>query len=332
MKKKIIVSAIALLVIGLFVPIPKTYADGTKSYNAIAYKIVSWNRPFYKNLMYTERDVYKFPHSLRSVDYLWEHMIIDPAVSEVRGVVVDAAGNGASVEVLEGDGDVLPGEIIEVPADENLEKSDIVQVEYVPEVKETGKKIKQIVDVRKESKEESTVKESATKAKNVEPVYIKYSQCDKAALSADDADTIIKTLGKYAFKVGPYDNLPDYEIIIGSHRYAYESSSGIVTDTVIRKVNEEKSIVLSKADREIINGLIRQYYESETTMKSTQPVPRHAESPDDSIHYVRLSWDSSADYPQVVFIRNRAQYKSTFGSLTYSSSADAGGEDAYDNK
>ena len=248
MKKKIIVSAIALLVIGLFVPIPKTYADGTKSYNAIAYKIVSWNRPFYKNLMYTERDVYKFPHSLRSVDYLWEHMAIDPAVSEVRGVVVDAAGNGASVEVLEGDGDILPGEIIEVPADENLEKSDIVQVEYVPEVKETGKKIKQIVDVRKESSEEKTVEESENAEK---------------------------------------------------HKEKTESTT---SDKVI-----------------------------ETTMKSTQPVPRPVNS-DESIHYIRLSWNSSADYPQVVFIRNRGQYKSTFGSLTYSSSADAGSEDVYDNK
>ncbi|MBR4766054.1 MAG: hypothetical protein IK085_04735 [Clostridia bacterium] len=326
MKKKIIISAAALLIIGLFVPIPKAYADGTKSYNAIAYKIVKWNRPFYKNLMFTQKEVYKFPHSLKSVDELWEGMEIDPAVSEVSGVVVDAAENGASVEVLEGDGDVLPGEIIEVPADNNLEESDTVKVEYVPGGKESGKKIEQIVDVRKESKAENTVKESTSKAKNAEPVYIKSTrECEypitggKAKLGTDDAGTVINVFGKYEFKVDPYDNLPDYEIIIGSHRYLYESSSGIVTDTVIKKVNEEKSIVLSKADRDSINKIIRSYADSSgstvekiTAVDYTQHDIKPAESADDTIHYIRLSWKSSADYPQVVFIKNKAQYESLF--------------------
>ena len=325
MKKKIIISAAALLIIGLFVPIPKAYADGTKSYNAIAYKIVKWNRPFYKNLMFTQKEVYKFPHSLKSVDELWEGMEIDPAVSEVSGVVVDAAEYGASVEVLEGDGDVLPGEIIEVPADNNLEKSDNVKVEYVPGAKESGKKIEQIVDVRKESKAENTVKESTTKAKNTEPVYIKSTrECEKyitegkLKLSDNDATVVSKTLGGYRFSINPYDNLPDYEIIIGSHRYLYESSSGIVTDTVIKKVNEEKSIVLSSEDREKINSIIRDYAvlnerEPGLTVKSTQPVQNdYVYDSSDSIHYIRLSWKSSADYPQVVFIRNKAQYESLF--------------------
>ena len=308
MKKKIIIAAVAALVIGVFIPIPKTYADGTKSYNAIAYKIVNWNRPFYKNLVYTDKDVYRFPYSLKSVDKLWNSMIIDPAVSEFKGTVVDTAGDSASVEVIEGSGEILPGEIVEITAD-NLDNKDIVRVEYVPDNGKVGK----IVDVNKES---SSEKETTLMFED-SAVFIKSTrECEKyiipvkVQLSQDkDAVTVKEIFGRYQFKTDPYDNLPDYEITIGAHRFLYESSSGIVTDTVIKKVNEEQSIVLSKADRETINNLIQKYYESTTTIKSTSPVPdTRISDPDDSIHYVRLSWDSSADYPQVVFIRNRAQY------------------------
>ena len=326
MKIKIIIAAAAVLLIGLFIPVPKTYADGTKSYSAVAYKIVKWNRPFYKNLMFTQKEVYKFPHSLKSVDELWEGMAIDPAVSEVRGVVIDTAGSGASVEITEGDDLILPGEIIEIPADGNIEKNDTVNIEYVPELQNSDKKINTIVDVQKENKEESTVKESTTETNKAETVYIKSTrECEypitngKAKLGAKDADTLLEVFGKYEFKVDPYDNLPDYEITIGTHRYLYEFSSGIVTDTVIRKVNEEKSIVLGKADRDSINKIIRNYADSSgstvekvTAVDYTQHDIKPAEYPDDSIHYIRLSWKSSADYPQVVFIRNKAQYESLF--------------------
>jgi hypothetical protein len=342
MKKKAIIICAAVLVICAFIPVPKTYADGTKSYSALAYKVVKWNRPFYKNLMFTQKEVYKFPHSLKSVDELWEGMEIDPAVSEVRGVVIDTAGSGASVEITEGDDLILPGEIIEIPADGNIEKNDTVNIEYVPELQNPDKKINTIVDVQKENKEESTVKESTTKAKNAEPVYIKSTrECEKyitegkLRLSDNDAAVVSGTLGGYRFSINPYDNLPDYEIIIGSHRYLYESSSGIVTDTVIKKVNEEKSIVLSSVDREKINSIIRDYAvlnerEPGLTVKSTQPVQNdYVYDSSDSIHYIRLSWKSSADYPQVVFIRNKAQYESLFDAQQLSQN---NGEIVYNTK
>ncbi len=324
MKKKIIISAIAVLIIGLFVPIPKAYADGTKSYNAVAYKIVKWNRPYYKNLMFTEKEVYKFPHSLKSVDEIWEGMAIDPAVSEVSGVVVDAAENGASVEVVEGDGIISPGEIIEIPSDENLKTSEAVRVEYVPDYsKGKDNKIGKIVDVEKESKttERITEKETTVMFEDSAVYFKSTNECKqyiipkKTQLSYDkDAGTVNEIIGRYKFKTDPYDNIPDYEITIGNSVLYYDSSSGIVTDSVVKKTNAEKSIVLNKSDREAINSLIRKYSISEQptvkpTMKSTEPV-RHTKAPDDSFHFIRISWNSSADYPQVVFIRNRAQYES----------------------
>lgn len=337
MKMKIIIAAVAVIILGLFVPVPKTYADGTKSYNAVAYKIVKWNRPFYKDLMFTEKEIYRFPHSLKSVDEIWAGMAIDPAVSTLTGTVVEIRQNSAEIEVAESDGEILPGETFEVQAD-GLKENESVKVEYVPDRGKVG----QIVDVQRVENKSTVEKETTLMFEDSAVFFQSTSTCNqyiipkKVQLSYDkDAGTVNEIFGRYQFKTAPYDNLPDYEITLGASKCYYESSSGIVTDSTVKKVNEEQSFVLSEADRETINALIKKYYESSTTIKATTTVRNtYKFNQSDSVHYVRRSWNSSADYdyPEVVFIRNRAQYKAIIGDLKSYYSANDGVTEELDKK
>ena len=112
--KKIIIIIIAVLLAGVIIPVPKTYADGTKSYSALAYKIVKWNRPFYKNLMFTQTEVYKFPHSLKSVDELWEGMEIDPAVSLMTGTAEITDDGRILLRITEDTGSFKEGDTADI--------------------------------------------------------------------------------------------------------------------------------------------------------------------------------------------------------------------------
>ena len=329
MKKKIIIAAAALLLIGIFIPVPRTYDDGTKSYSAVAYKIVKWNRPFYKNLVFTQTEVYKFPNSLKSVDEIWEGMTIDPAVSTVAGTVVGVSENGSKIEVDESDGIIREGETFEISSDDcpsaELKENDAVKVEYVPDKGSVGK----IVDV---SKEDRTEKETTLVFEDSAVYFQSTRKCQKYIIPErvqlsyeNDAGTVNEIFGRYEFRTDPYDNLPDYEITIGNHVSYYESSSGIVTDSSVKKVNEEQSFVLSEADRLKINALIQKYaaasdstVPAETEKPATTVLNTKEYEPEDTVHYIRQSWDSSADYPQAVFIRSRAQYEELFdGSESY---------------
>ncbi len=170
MKKKIIITAAALLVAALFIPVPKTYADGTKSYNAIAYKTVKWNRPYYKGLMFTQTETYRFPHSLKSVDELWEGMAIDPAVTFVIGTVEETAQEGVTLRITEGNDDFAENETAEIitdKADIALSENETVKVEYVlsPEISKS-KIIKNPVDLETETAAEITTVKSTTPVAN----------------------------------------------------------------------------------------------------------------------------------------------------------------------
>ena len=152
MKRKIIIIAAAVLVAGLFIPIPRAYADGTKSYNAVAYKVVKWNRDYYKGLKFTQTESYRFPYSLKSVDELWEGMVIDPALGVVTGTVSGKSADGFELEVIEGNDDLKENDIAEVVTGEDVSQSvaedETVTVEYVlaPEVSK-DKKIEKVVDI-----------------------------------------------------------------------------------------------------------------------------------------------------------------------------------------
>lgn len=75
MKKKIwrIALAVALLVVVLFTPIPKSALKdgGTREYVALTYKIVQWKRLSIDGTHEATR-VYWFPNNLKSVDQLWK--------------------------------------------------------------------------------------------------------------------------------------------------------------------------------------------------------------------------------------------------------------------
>lgn len=170
MKKKIIITAAVLLVAALFIPVPKTYADGTKSYNAIAYKTVKWNRPYYKGLMFTQTETYRFPHSLKSVDELWEAMAIDPAVTFVKGTVEKTAQEGVTLRITEGNDDFAENETAEIitdKADIALSENETVKVEYVlsPEISKS-KIIKNPVDIVTEKTSEITTVKSTSPVAN----------------------------------------------------------------------------------------------------------------------------------------------------------------------
>lgn len=102
MKKAFIISlAIILLLAVLFVPIPSgTYRDGgTKTYTALTYKIVHWNRASPDGIT-MERQVYWFPDNFKSLDELW-------AVEEQKmyhsftATIVELDGDHALLEPVE---------------------------------------------------------------------------------------------------------------------------------------------------------------------------------------------------------------------------------------
>lgn len=71
MKKRIWIILIVILAL-LFVPIPTgVYKDGgTRTYTALTYKIVAWNRMTGYST-YNETKVYWFPYNFKSIDGLW---------------------------------------------------------------------------------------------------------------------------------------------------------------------------------------------------------------------------------------------------------------------
>lgn len=74
MKKKIwIPIAVVVLLLVLFLPIPSGKYDdgGSRSYTALTYKIVDWNR-INGNAVYDETSFYFFPDNFKSIDELWE--------------------------------------------------------------------------------------------------------------------------------------------------------------------------------------------------------------------------------------------------------------------
>lgn len=72
MKKKIITAAVILVLLILFVPIPKgpSKDGGTRYYDALTYKVVKWQRAV-DGEIYKKTSVYFFPDNFKSIDELW---------------------------------------------------------------------------------------------------------------------------------------------------------------------------------------------------------------------------------------------------------------------
>ncbi len=94
----------AVLVLGiLFVPIPTgVYKDGgTRTYSALTYKIVDWNRLTAEDL-YEATKVYWFPDNLKSIDALWAEE--EPnVVHRFAATILELDSSSALVQPLEGE-------------------------------------------------------------------------------------------------------------------------------------------------------------------------------------------------------------------------------------
>ena len=103
MKKKVlwIVLAAVLLLAVLFVPIPGGTArdGGTKTYNALTYKVVAWNREV-GGEVYQKTRVYWFPKNFEQVDALWEE---EQVPTSFDAVVLELGGGHALVQPMEGE-------------------------------------------------------------------------------------------------------------------------------------------------------------------------------------------------------------------------------------
>ncbi len=73
MKKYIIAAVIAVVLLVLFLPVPKdTYDDGgTREFQALTYKIVKWNRLYEGDLCYNSTRFYFGKDAHKSIDELW---------------------------------------------------------------------------------------------------------------------------------------------------------------------------------------------------------------------------------------------------------------------
>jgi hypothetical protein len=73
-KKIIIIIIVSILLIVLFTPFSiKMYKDGgTRTYTALTYKIVRWNKIINANEIYKKTSIYWLPSNFKSIDELWE--------------------------------------------------------------------------------------------------------------------------------------------------------------------------------------------------------------------------------------------------------------------
>ncbi len=121
MKKKLFVSLaiVFLLLAVLFVPIPRGHLDdgGTRVYDALAYKIVCWNK-VYADGSYKNTSIYFGSDRNKSVDELWEleksefpdAIIVDS--ESLRATVLEINGNSVLVKPLPGENALLSSDQI----------------------------------------------------------------------------------------------------------------------------------------------------------------------------------------------------------------------------
>lgn len=143
MKKKIwIPIAIAALVLILFLPIPSEKYDdgGSRSYTALTYKIVDWNRLGGDNGVYDATRIYFFPDNFKSIDELWELEIATFNYPTLKLEVVEIKGDSIIADVIDSK-DGQPGGYVSFST-KNLDfmylsTYDLIEVSYTGFVRET---------------------------------------------------------------------------------------------------------------------------------------------------------------------------------------------------
>lgn len=148
MKKKIwIPIVVVVLLLVFFLPIPSGKYDdgGTRTYTALTYKIVDWNRITGTSSIYDDTSIYLFPNNFKSIDELWK---LETRYSEpigfpvwLKAKVIEIYENSVIVEAIystqEGQ---ISGKISFDTSnleDINVCVGDIIEVHYTGEIRET---------------------------------------------------------------------------------------------------------------------------------------------------------------------------------------------------
>lgn len=143
MKKKIWVPILIVAVLAILViPIPTgVYKDGgTKSYSALTYKIVDWNRMVTADETYDATRVYFFPNNFKSIDNLWSYEE-DKVVHSFIATVLEFNGTTVLVEPVEGETERMSSDKISFGTqslvDIDAEVGSVVKVSYIGGIMET---------------------------------------------------------------------------------------------------------------------------------------------------------------------------------------------------
>ena len=151
MKKKIwIPIIIVVLLLILFVPISSgVYKDGgSRSYTALTYKIVDWNRAN-GNAVYDETSFYFFPNNFKSIDELWELELNSFDYPTLKLEIIEIK-NGLVVANIVDNREGQPSGHVSFST-KNLDfmylsKYDLIEVNYTGELKETSPMQIDVVD------------------------------------------------------------------------------------------------------------------------------------------------------------------------------------------
>ena len=143
MKKKIWVPILIVAVLAILViPIPTgVYKDGgTKSYSALTYKIVDWNRMVTADETYDATRVYFFPNNFKSIDNLWSYEE-DKVVHSFIATVLEFNGTTVLVEPVESETERMSSDKISFGTqslvDIDAEVGSVVKVSYTGGIMET---------------------------------------------------------------------------------------------------------------------------------------------------------------------------------------------------
>lgn len=143
MKKKtwLAIGAVAVLLAALFVPIPTGVCrdGGTRTYTALTYKIIDWNR-LTDDGIYEKTKIYFFPHNGNSIDELWKQE--EPFVlNTFLATVIDRKGTVVLVEPAEGELERYSCDLISFRTDMleeiGAEVGSVVEITYMGRMMET---------------------------------------------------------------------------------------------------------------------------------------------------------------------------------------------------
>ena len=147
MKKKILIPiVIVVLLLVLFVPIPSgVHKDGgSRSYTALTYKIVDWNRITYYDSVYDDTSIYFFPNNFKSIDELWKIenqniLYVDDSYF-FKAQVLEIYENSTLVEIIDSQANQPTGEVVfdfGYLNNVTYQVGDIIEVFYIEPIKET---------------------------------------------------------------------------------------------------------------------------------------------------------------------------------------------------